>query len=107
MRTFRPLIALLPLLFTACDKNPEPPSTDAAPGAAAAPAAKPYPLTTCLVSGEELDSMGDPVVIIHQGREIKFCCDKCVPKFRQDPAKYLAKLAAAAAPAVDQGSDKP
>lgn len=54
--------------------------------------AKPYPLGTCLVSGEELGSMGDPTVINHAGREIKFCCDSCVPKFKKDPEKYLSKL---------------
>lgn len=55
-------------------------------------AAKPYPLEVCLVSGEELGSMGEPVSIVHEGQEIKFCCDKCVPKFEADPAKYLSKL---------------
>jgi YHS domain-containing protein len=52
----------------------------------------PYPLETCLVSGEKLGSMGEPVVIQHEGREIKFCCDSCVPKFKKEPAKYLEKL---------------
>lgn len=53
---------------------------------------KPYPLDTCLVSGEKLGSMGEPIVIIHEGQEIRFCCDACVPKFKKDPAKYLSKL---------------
>ncbi|MFU8892530.1 MAG: hypothetical protein ACNA8L_02775 [Luteolibacter sp.] len=52
----------------------------------------PYPLETCIVAGEPLGSMGEPVVIIHEGREIKFCCDSCRPKFEADPAKYLPKL---------------
>lgn len=55
-------------------------------------AAKPYPLDTCLVSGEKLGGMGKPVAIVHQGQEIKFCCSHCVPKFNKNPAKYLAKL---------------
>ncbi|QTN33871.1 hypothetical protein HZ994_16645 [Akkermansiaceae bacterium] len=54
--------------------------------------AKPYPLKTCIVSGEELGSMGDAVSIVHEGQTIKFCCDACIPKFKQDPAKYLSKL---------------
>jgi YHS domain-containing protein len=54
--------------------------------------AKSYPLETCLVSGEKLGAMGDPIVINHEGQEIKFCCDSCVPKFKKDPAKYLHKL---------------
>lgn len=64
--------------------------------AAAAGAAKPYPLDTCLVGGGKLGSMGEPVVITHEGREIKFCCESCQPKFEKDPAKYLAKLDEAA-----------
>lgn len=59
---------------------------------ASASSVKPYPLDTCLVSGEKIGSMGDPIIIHHEGREIKFCCDSCVPKFKKDPAKYLAKL---------------
>ena len=55
-------------------------------------AAKPYPLDVCIVSGEKPGSMGDPVVIVHEGQEIKFCCDSCVPKFKKDPGKYLSKL---------------
>ncbi len=55
-------------------------------------AAKPYPLGTCLVSGEKLGSMGDPHVIVHEGREIKFCCSHCEPDFRKEPDKYLSQL---------------
>ena len=62
------------------------------PKSAAEFGAKPYPLDTCLVSGKKLGSMGDPVVMNHEGQEIKFCCDSCVPKFKMDPAKYLSKL---------------
>ena len=51
-----------------------------------------YPLDTCVVSGEKLGSMGEPFVITHEGTEVRFCCDSCVPKFEKDPAKYLAKL---------------
>jgi len=55
---------------------------------------KPYPLDVCLVSGEELGSMGAAHVFVHEGQEIKMCCDKCVPKFNKNPDKYLAKLKA-------------
>jgi hypothetical protein len=60
--------------------------------AAENPPAKPYPLKTCIVSDEELGSMGDPVVLVHEGQEIKFCCKSCIKKFKADPAKYLKKL---------------
>lgn len=51
-----------------------------------------YPLKVCVVSGEELGSMGDPVVIEHDGTTVKFCCKSCVKKFNKEPALYLAKL---------------
>jgi len=55
-------------------------------------AVKPYPLDTCIVSGEKLGEMGKPVVFVYQGQEIKLCCKSCKPKFDKEPAKYLKKL---------------
>ena len=57
--------------------------------------ARPYPLTTCIVSGDKLDSMGDPYVFTHAGREIKMCCKGCLDDFKKDTAKYLKQLDAA------------
>lgn len=51
-----------------------------------------YPLKTCVVSGEELGSMGKPVKVEHDGEVAYLCCDSCTEKFEADPAKYLAKL---------------
>lgn len=57
---------------------------------------KPYPLTTCVVSGEKLGGdMGKPYVFTHEGREIKLCCKSCLKDFKKDPAKYLKKFDAA------------
>jgi hypothetical protein len=53
---------------------------------------KPYPLETCLVSGEKLGGMGDPYVHTYQDREIKFCCKSCLKTFNKDTAKYLKQL---------------
>ena len=64
----------------------------AALGADSKPEAKPYPLTTCVVSGDKLGEMGAPYVYDYKGREIKFCCKNCVKDFNKDPAKYLKKL---------------
>jgi len=64
----------------------------AARPAAAAKNAVPYPLDVCIVSGEELGSMGKPVSFIHEGREIKLCCKSCEPQFRKEPAAFLKKL---------------
>lgn len=54
--------------------------------------AQPYPLKVCLVTDNDLDSMGDQQVHTYQGRQLKFCCDPCWQKFQKNPAKYLAKL---------------
>ena len=60
---------------------------------------KPYPLTTCVVSGEKLGGdMGKPYVFTHEGREIKLCCKSCLKDFKKDPAKYLKKLDAPGTP---------
>lgn len=53
---------------------------------------KPYPLTTCIRSGEKLGSMGNPYVFILDGREIKLCCKGCLADFKKDSAKYLKQL---------------
>ncbi len=81
-----PLTAIA-IVSASCNKQ-----EDNAVTSTAESSSKPYPLDTCLVSGEKLGSMGDPVVINHEGQEIKFCCDTCIPKFKKDPAKYLEKL---------------
>lgn len=62
--------------------------------AADAPVAqtKPYPLKTCLITGATLGGMGDPIVKIYDGQEIKFCCGACPKSFEKDPAKYIAEM---------------
>ncbi|MEY4199591.1 MAG: hypothetical protein RLZZ265_1331 [Verrucomicrobiota bacterium] len=54
-------------------------------------AAKPYPLTKCLVTDEGFNH-GKPYTFVHQGQEIKLCCEDCLADFKKDPAKYLPKL---------------
>ncbi len=54
-----------------------------------------YPIDYCLVSGEKLGAMGEPVKYDHNGREIQLCCGGCVSAFEKDPATYVAKLDAA------------
>ena len=53
---------------------------------------KTYPLKTCIVTDNDLGSMGDEQRIVYQGQEIKFCCKPCEAKFLKDPEKYLRKL---------------
>lgn len=70
---------------------PKAPETKPAAPATAAP--KPYPLKTCIVSDNDLDSMGEQASFVYQGQTIKVCCKPCVAKFEKNPAKYLKKLA--------------
>lgn len=64
-----------------------------APTGAAAGPVTPYPLKDCLVSDNELGSMGPVITRVHAGQEVKFCCKPCIRKFEKDPAAYLGKLA--------------
>lgn len=93
MNLFSVLCALLLTAFvgsTAMAQSGSAPATQ--------PAAKDtYPLTTCVVGGEKLGSMGKPYVLTHEGREVRLCCKACEPKFKADPAKYIKKLDDAAA----------
>jgi YHS domain-containing protein len=97
MKTNRLLLLTLLALaapFASAQSNAPAAAPSAAAKSAAKGAAQPYPLKTCLVTGNDLDSMGDEVSIIHQGQVIKFCCKPCEKKFLRTPEKYLAKLAA-------------
>lgn len=50
----------------------------------------PYPLDTCVVSGDTLGGdMGPPIEFVYQGQEVKFCCPDCKPKFIKNPDKYM------------------
>ena len=52
----------------------------------------PYPLSNCIVSGESLADLGEPVVIDHEGREVRFCCNDCVDSFKRNPSRFLEKM---------------
>ncbi len=85
---------LLTAITAACFAGATLHAEDAAKPAAAA---KAYPLDTCVVSGEKLGSMGKPYRLLHEGKEVQFCCKSCLPKFKKDPAKYMKKLEEGAA----------
>lgn len=53
---------------------------------------RPYPLETCIVTGNALGSMGDPITRVYNGQEIKFCCEPCVEEFEANPDEFLAQL---------------
>ncbi|MHC4082143.1 MAG: hypothetical protein ACYS15_13465 [Planctomycetota bacterium] len=52
----------------------------------------PYPLDTCPVSGGELGSMGNPVVLLHGGREVRFCCKGCIKPFEKNATEHFARI---------------
>lgn len=62
----------------------------------AAKKAKPYPLDTCVVSGEKLGGMGEAYSLVQDGQEVKLCCKGCLKAFNKDTAKYMAKIKEAA-----------
>ncbi len=88
MKPFLIFIALTSCLLVAADKPAEAKPADT--GKAATP--KPYPLKTCIVSDNDLDSMGEQASFVYQGQTIKVCCKPCIAKFEKNPAKYLKKL---------------
>lgn len=47
----------------------------------------------CPVSDEPLGTMGKPIKVTVEGRDVFLCCEGCRPQITQEPAKYLAKLA--------------
>lgn len=95
--------AALSLLFAGALQAADTPVAPTAP--------KPYPLKTCLVSGAALGDMGDPIVKVYEGQEIKFCCGGCPKAFNKDPAKYMAELnkqaAALTPPPANAGTPAP
>ena len=84
-KTILAFLFLLTFAIASCSK-------DKGAGGAGNGASDDYPLTTCVVSGEPLGSMGEPYVIEHNGTTVKFCCDSCLPKFNKDPETYVAKV---------------
>jgi hypothetical protein len=83
------LAGLLPLAALAADSK-----------AAKEDAKADYPLQICVVSDEKMDH-GEPYQYIHKeagkpDRLVLLCCEGCVDDFKKEPAKYIAKLDAAA-----------
>ena len=86
---------------------------DGTNSAAAAAKPVPYPLKTCVVSGDKLGGdMGEPIVFVYQDKakginqEIKFCCPMCKPTFVGDPDKYMKIIKEAEAKAKAKDAKK-
>ena len=78
------VLALITLSLVSCQTT--------APGTPAAGGVRPYTSDECIVTGNRLGSMGDPITHVHGNQEVKFCCSPCVRKFKANPDKYLANL---------------
>ena len=61
-----------------------------APDAAKSPTVEEQKI--CPVTGAKLGSMGDPIAVEVEGRQVWTCCPACPPKLKAQPAKYLARL---------------
>ena len=55
-----------------------------------------YPLKTCVISGEELGSMGKPVQLMLEGTLVQLCCKQCVKKAQAQAPQLAQKVVAAA-----------
>ena len=55
-----------------------------------------YPLTTCVVSGEELGGdMGEPIEYVAGNRLVRLCCKGCKKQFNKAPLAFLDKISEA------------
>jgi hypothetical protein len=52
-----------------------------------------YPVKKCVVSGEDLGKMGEPVDKLYGNTLVRFCCASCVKGFEKDSGKYMKELA--------------
>ena len=51
-----------------------------------------YAFDTCPISGKKLGTMGDPIVKVYDGREVRYCCGGCPKKFEKDLVASFEKL---------------
>jgi len=52
---------------------------------------QPYPLTTCIASGEPIDPE-TAVGVVHEGREFIFCCKSCARKLPRNSEEFVKKF---------------
>lgn len=71
-----------------CSNQTDDPATDDNSSASQS-----YSLDFCVVSGNDLNDYDTdmiPFTYEYEGIQIVFCCKPCLPKFKKDPAKYMA-----------------
>ena len=77
MKILAPISALL-LLLSSCGSS--------------SGSVKAYTSKDCIVTDNELGSMGEVITKVYGDQEVKFCCKPCIKKFEKDPEKYLQKM---------------
>ncbi|MGF1573779.1 MAG: hypothetical protein ACFCU1_12005 [Sumerlaeia bacterium] len=60
-----------------------------------------YPLETCAISGQPLDSMGGPIDVVIANQLVRICCAGCKKKVEADPAGTLLKIQQGIAKTLD------
>lgn len=90
------ILGVLVLISAGCGTDQKT-SQQAPAGGSQTANVKAYPVDWCIVTGEKLGSMGDPVSRTYQGQEVKFCCKHCIEEFDKTPTMYLARIDSAAA----------
>ena len=96
MKKFMSSVLISVALLTSASADEKPADAEARAKARAA-----YPTPNCVVSGEHLEG-GKIVEYVYKqegkpDRLVRLCCNKCVARFKGNPAKYLEKLDAAEA----------
>lgn len=94
-------LVLNALAASAAGRLDEPTDRDAA---WLAQARKDYPLKTCVISQEDLGTMGEATDLIYRvdgqpDRLVRFCCESCIKDFKKDPAAALKRIDEAGKPA--------
>lgn len=84
------------ILAAGCNNTTQPPEQSpkaatptTAPATQAAASQKPINKYCAVDTGNEVDPT---ITYLYQGKVIGFCCEDCIPKFKQDPEKYMKTL---------------
>jgi YHS domain-containing protein len=77
----------LAVVLIGCGQSPEPETA-----AVAETIPSTLPGNICVVSEEELGSMGAIVEYDYNGNTIQFCCKHCIPEFKRHTEQYVAAL---------------
>jgi len=71
------------------DQSPKSAMPTTAPATQASASQKPINKFCAVDTGNEVDPT---VTYLYQGKVIGFCCADCIPKFKENPEKYMKDL---------------